>query len=140
VNQFSITTLLLVTTLTAICLGLGVANPWVGIPLSVLAAAALVRTIWIGRVHLLQGLAFELPEKVGWFVISLGVILRAVFAAVVVFVAVAELGSMVARTLLEYGLPRTSAGQIGYRLLALSALFVAPLTAGIWFLWATRPR
>lgn len=102
--------------------------------MTVLGAAALVRTIWIGRVHLRQGLAFELPEKVGWFVISLGVILGAVFVAVVAFGVVVILGHMIARSLLGYVPPL-----ILMLIHSISAL-VAPLTAGIWFLWATRPR
>jgi hypothetical protein len=109
----------------------------------VIAAAALARTTWVGRHHLRLGLAFQLTEKVGWFIVSVGVILGAIFASILALIVVGGLGSMIASTLWEHGLPQSPVDRFVFRILAACfgvSAFVAPLAAGIWFLWTTRPQ
>jgi hypothetical protein len=141
--QFSIETLLLVTTLVAACLALGVVNPLLGICVSLLSLAALIRTTIIWRQHLRQGLEFLLADKVGWFVISLLIIFWAIDLRFVVFGAVVGFGSIVGHIPWEMGPPQTPAETLGYFLLGsvfwLSVL-VGPLTAGVLLLCVTRPR
>jgi hypothetical protein len=68
--QFSIGTMLLVTTLVAICLAITMAVPLLGIALSVIAVGGLVRTAIIGSARIRAGGRFELAEKIDEFVIS----------------------------------------------------------------------
>jgi len=141
--QFSIETLLLVTTLIAACLGLCVAVPPLGILVTVVALAALIRTAIVGRQYLRAGVPFLATEKVGWFVISLFIIVCAIGLGFLVFAIVVGLTWIVAGILRDYGPPQTPANQIGFLILGdifwLSVIF-GPLAAAIWFLWKTRPR
>ena len=93
-NQFSIESLLLVTTFVASCLGLSAAFPPVGIVVSMLALAALLRTLIAGRQQLRAGSPFGVPEKLETFFTSALMVYFAVgfgFLIVLSFCAVAWL-------------------------------------------------
>lgn len=68
--QFSIGTMLLVTTLVAICLAITMAAPLLGIALSVIAVGGLVRTAIVGWARIRAGGRFELAEKIDEFAVS----------------------------------------------------------------------
>lgn len=70
--QFSLETLLLVTTLIAACLGLAVAVPALGTPLVVVMVLALVRTLIECRRMLRDGRPIHFGDKLSSFVASLG--------------------------------------------------------------------
>lgn len=128
-NQFSIESLLLVTTLVGVCLGLCAAFPPVGLLVSCIALAALVRTIIAGRQYVRAGVPFPAREKFETFVVSLLIVLYALGFSVLVLLSLCFFASM-------------AADLLSFVLAAITwvIVLVAPLTVGIWFLWATRPQ
>lgn len=142
-NQYSIETLLLVTTLVGVCLGLCAAFPPVGLFVSFMAVAALIRTMIAGRQYVSARVPFPFGEKFETFFVSLLIVLYALGFSVLVLVSLCFFAWMAADLLSNFRTPHTPAEQIGFFML--SAIFwisvlIAPLTAGIWFLWATRPQ
>ncbi len=97
---FGLSTIFLVITLIAVCLGVTVQAPGLGILIFVLATPALVRTIVYG--HGIKGSGFKLTaqEKIEAFIASLGVVTLIVIAAVGAFMVVCYpvglLGSLIA--------------------------------------------
>lgn len=73
--QFSLESLMLVVTLVAVCLGMMMALPGLGILISIVAAPALVRTLIAGYQEKVAGGHLTLAEKVMAFVASTGVTL-----------------------------------------------------------------
>jgi hypothetical protein len=141
--QFSIETLLLVTTLIAVCLGACVAVPPIGIPLTAIALVAFVRTLVIGQHHRAVGLTFSAGEKSAEFLVSLVIVAGAVGVAFLAFFGIGIVCWMIAVLLFNFGPPRTPAAQLSYSLLGLAfwlAMILGPITAGVWFLRTTRPR
>jgi hypothetical protein len=68
--QFSLGTMLLVTTLVAICLAIMMAAPLLGIALSVIAVGGLLRTAIVGSARIRAGGRFEFAEKIDEFAVS----------------------------------------------------------------------
>jgi hypothetical protein len=143
--QFSIETLLLLTTLVAVCLGVAVAVPPLGLPISVVALGGLVRTLIIGKHHGRLGVPFPLGEKVAEFIISCGVVIGAIGVGAITLLGTCCLGGTIAGSL-EQVARGSSPGGITEALSVLLAMafmllaLCAPLFTTGWFLWATRPR
>lgn len=143
--QFSMGTLLLVMTLIAACLGISVAVPPLGIPLSIIVVGGLVRTLLIGKQYQRLGLPFPLEEKLTEFIISCGVVVAALGVGLLTIAATGCLGGFAALSLdqiVRAGGPRTwsqaaaAALAVAYVGLAIGA----PIGSVGWVLWATRPR
>jgi hypothetical protein len=143
--QFSIGTLLLVTTLIAVCLGVSVAVPPLGIPLSIVAAGGLLRTCVVGKHMQRLGLHFSVEEKLIEFVISCGVMIAALGVGLLAIAATGCLGGMAAVSLEQI---RRAGGPSDWSEALVAALAVvyvglaigAPIGSVVWVLWATRPR
>jgi hypothetical protein len=100
--QFSLGTMLLVMTLVASCLAMSLAVPLLGIPLSVIAAAGLVRTAIVGSARIRAGERFEWAEKLREFAVSSAVSTFALVAGFVTFAAIANLAMITAMMLAEF--------------------------------------
>lgn len=143
--QFSIETLLLVTTFVAVCLGACVAVPPIGIPLTAIALAALVRTLVIGRQHQVVGLTLSAGDKIGELIVSLCIVVAAILVSLLVLLAICGIGVVLVDLFgfLSSGTPQSPVDPLAFALLGfvfwLSVIF-GPIGAGIWFLWTTRPR
>jgi hypothetical protein len=143
--QFSLETLLVVTTLIAACLGISVAVPLLGIPLSVIAAGGLIRTLVVGKQYQRLGLPFPLVEKGTEFVVSCGVVVAAIGVALFTLAATGCLGGAAAFSLEHI---RRSGGPSDLDELFSAALAIAyiglavgaPIGSMVWVFWATRPR
>jgi hypothetical protein len=84
-GQFSIATILLVTTLIAVCLGVFRYSPGLGVVLMIFAAPALVRTIYVGRREKRHGQRMTIGGKIGQFLLSLAVMYAVWTAASIAF-------------------------------------------------------
>lgn len=141
--QFSIESLLLVTTLAAICLGIFVADTVLGIFISVWAGGALARTVVVARHCARQGRTLALLEKIGSFVMSLAVVFGVVVAGITAVGVVAEVNDFIGQTFFEYRSYRGPLGEFLRRVLGflyIICFIAAPLAAGGYSLWLTRPR
>jgi hypothetical protein len=144
--QFSLGTLLLLTTLIAACLGISVAVPPLGIPLSIIAAGGLVRTLVVGKQYQRLGLPFPLGEKLTEFIISCGVVVAALGVGLLTIAATGCLGGLAAMSLDQ--IRRAAGGPNDWSEAAAAALAMAyvglaigaPIGSVGWVLWATRPR
>ena len=143
--QFSLSSLLLVTTLVAACLGLTMAVPPLGLPVSFIAAGALVRTLIIGKQHQRVGVPFPLAEKIVEFIVSCGVVIGAIMVGLLTLLGGCCLFGLAVTGLDQLrssGAPQHIAGIFGMVLSAVAMLLIvlAPVFTTTWFLWATRPR
>jgi hypothetical protein len=136
--QFSLTTLLVVLTFVAACLGISVAVPPLGIPLSVIAAGGLVRTLAVGHYYRRLGMPYLLDDRIGEFTVSCGIMIGAVGVLLVSLLAAGIIGLSAAAAIGQLGLPRELEIVLLWTYCAAGVL--APLAASGWFLWATRPR
>jgi hypothetical protein len=100
--QFSIGTMLLVTTLVAICLAISLAVPLLGIPLCVIAVGGLVRTAIVGSARIRAGGRFELADKIDEFVVSSTVFVTSLVVALGTTTAITGLAFFVGRLLAEF--------------------------------------
>jgi hypothetical protein len=138
--QFSLETLMLIITLIAVCLGMIMALPGVGILVSIVAAPALVRTLVAGYQDRVAGTPMTLSEKLMTFAASTGVALAVLAAGGTAFAAACFGSCMVAMGLLE-GPGKLAGGSeeaVIYSLIGFSAL-VGLGTAG-WVFWLLRPQ
>lgn len=135
-SQFSIATILLVTTLAAVCLGVFRLEPGLGILLAIFALPALVRTAFVGRREQRCGQKLTTGGKIGQFFLSLAVIYAAWTAASMAF-AVAVMGTCFAAVAVERG-----SGESGMVILIGGLIFgvIAGLAIGSVILWATWPK
>ncbi|HEX5106338.1 MAG TPA: hypothetical protein VFV87_21105, partial [Pirellulaceae bacterium] len=85
--QFSLESLLLVITLAAVCLGAFVATPGLGVLALIVAAPALLRTVYEGHQARRRGKAMDVSEKLLSFMASAGIALAALTAAAGAFFA-----------------------------------------------------
>lgn len=83
--QFSLESLLMVITLAAVCLGAFVATPGLGVLALIVAAPALLRTVYEGQQARRRGKQFTLSEKLLSFAASTGIALAALSAAMAAF-------------------------------------------------------
>jgi len=137
--QFSIETLLLLTTLVAVCLGVTVAVPPLGLWLFAISGAALVRTLIVGKQHQAAAMPFPAAEKVSEFVISAGIMIVALVVWFLTLLAIGCTGGLAMAMLWDIAPPRSGQGILHYSLFWL-AVIVIPLAAAGWFVWITRPR
>ena len=79
--QFSLESLLMVITLAAVCLGAFVATPGLGVLALIVAAPALLRTVYEGHQARQLGKSLTLTEKLLAFAASAGIALAALAAA-----------------------------------------------------------
>ncbi|MDX1944853.1 MAG: hypothetical protein SFU86_05550 [Pirellulaceae bacterium] len=138
--QFSIETLLLVTTLVAVCLGASVAVPGLGIPVSILALPALVRTLVASHQQRAVGHKLTLGEKALTFLVSTGLMVAVFAAGGAAFFATCTVLLMGAVAVSQASPNAFSGGSEWplYVLIVLSSL--AGLGMGAWIFWITRPR
>jgi hypothetical protein len=141
--QFSLETLMLVITLIAVCLGMVMALPGLGVLVAIVAAPALVRTLIAGYQDRKAGTPMTLGEKLLTFLASTGVTVAVLVTGGTAFAAACA-GSLFVACGLEAAAPGRSVlgGRTGelllYALLGVSAL-VGLGTAG-WLFWVLRPR
>ena len=79
-STFRISSLLLITTLIAVCLALIVSVPGLGILLSIFSLPPLIRTTILVRRRVKSGLPVDASSKVAWYLGSLGTTLVITFA------------------------------------------------------------
>lgn len=103
--QFSLGTMLLVTTLVAICLAITLAVPLLGIPLAVIAIGGLVRTAIVGSARIRAGGRFELADKIDEFVVSSAVFVTATVLALGTTTVIAGCALFLAKLLMEIAGP-----------------------------------
>lgn len=135
-SQFSIATILLVTTLAAVCLGVFRLAPGLGIVLMIFAVPALVRTVFVGRGEHRHGRRLSTGRKIGHFFLSLA-IMYAVWTAASMAFAVAFMGTCLAA--LAVSNASSSSGEailIGGLILG----SVVGLAVASVILWATWPK
>jgi hypothetical protein len=140
--QFSIETLLLVTTLVAVCLGLSLSAPGLGIPLAIIAGPALVRTLIAGHRERAAGHKLSMGEKVLTFLASTGIMVAVVAAGCAAFFATCTgviFGGMALHEATGRRLFGTGPGDVWVLALILLSSAVGLGTAG-WIFWLTRPR
>jgi len=140
--QFSLETLMLVITLIAVCLGMIMALPGLGIVVAIVAAPALVRTLMAGYQERKSGTPMTLGEKLLTFAASTGVTLAVLVTGGTAFAAACVGSCFVAIGLENAGQPAGGWRQYGdlfiYVLIGMSAL-IGLGTAG-WMFWILRPR
>jgi hypothetical protein len=129
--QFSLATLLLLTTLIAVCLGLIRLNPCLGTWAVILIVPAVIRTLYLGAGEKSRGHRLSVYEKVLAFIASLGVILLAYIAG-----SVALAASCVVTVTPVAVVPAAEP------LILLAAIVSggAGLAAAGWVVWSLRPR
>jgi hypothetical protein len=139
--QFSIETLLLVTTLVAVCLGVSLTAPGLGIPLSIIAVPALVRTLIAGHYERSAGGKLSLGEKVLTFLASTGIMVAVAAAGGAAFFGTctaALFGGLAINEVTKVD-PFFGSADVWIGLLILLSSIVGLATAG-WIFWLTRPR
>ena len=83
--QFSLESLLMVITLAAVCLGAFVATPGLGVLALIVAAPALLRTVYEGHQARQRGKQLTLTDKLLSFAASAGITVAALSAAAAAF-------------------------------------------------------
>jgi hypothetical protein len=141
--QFSLETLMLVITLIAVCLGMIMAAPGVGVLVAIVAAPALVRTLVAGYQDRQAGTPMTLGEKLLTFAASTGVTLAVLVTGGTAFAAACAGSIFVACGLESAGAGPSVLGPSGGELLLFVLLGGSALiglgTAG-WLFWLLRPR
>jgi hypothetical protein len=138
-TQFSLESLMLVVTLVAVCLGMVMALPGLGILISIVAAPALVRTLIAGYQEKAAGGHMTLTEKVMAFVASTGVTLAVLVTGFAAFGAACFGSCLVALGVQESGAIRNVNGDtVIMTLLGFSAL--VGLATAVALFWLLRPR
>ena len=137
--QFSIETLLLVTTLVAVCLGASLAVPGLGIPVSIIAVPALIRTLVASHQQRSVGHKLSLVEKVLTFLASTGVMIAVVAAGGAAFFATCTVALLAAAGIEQAG----GQGGQAFEAIIMPGLIlstIAGLAVASWIFWITRPR
>jgi hypothetical protein len=138
-TQFSLESLMLVVTLVAVCLGMIMALPGLGILISIVAAPALVRTLIAGYQEKAAGGHLTLAEKVMAFIASTGVTLAVLVTGFAAFGAACFGSCLVMAGVASTGANRGVNGDtLIMALLGFSAL--VGLAAAIAMFWLLRPR
>ena len=139
--QFSLETLMLVITLIAVCLGMIMALPGLGIVVAIVAAPALVRTLMAGYQERKAGAPLTLGEKLLTFAASTGVTL-----AVLVTGGTAFAAACVGSCFVALGVSQGSGANWNqnFEQYVIPALFIFSITVGLgtagWMFWILRPR
>jgi hypothetical protein len=140
--QFSLESLLMVITLAAVCLGAFVTTPGLGILALIVAAPALLRTVYEGHQARQRGKSLTLAEKLMSFAASAGIALAALSAAAGAFFAACT------ASILAVCLTAASTGNQSWGSGAEQTVFticaivcgVASLAGFISIFWLTWPR
>ena len=139
--QFSLESMLLVITLVAVCLGMIVAMPGIGVLAAIVAAPALIRTLMVGYQERRAGHKQSMGEKVLAFLASTGVAIAVVLAGASAFGA-----ACFASCLVVLGLESTRGTGGGGGQWLDQAIWVAIAFSSIvglgtagWLFWITRP-
>ena len=137
-QQFSIATVLMITTLIAVCLGVLRLSPGFGIAVIVFAVPALIRTVVVGVQTKSAGKRLSIGDKLTAFVASLGLMILVAIAGVIAFqIACWGTCGLITATV------SSSMGSSGGDALLWTCVGIgtaAALAVGTWILWATRPR
>jgi hypothetical protein len=129
-GQFSLTTLLLVTTLFAGCLGLLKFDACLGVFALLFSAPAVIRTAYLGANEAKRGHRLSIYEKVMAFLASVAVLIMASFVGATVLVLI---GSLVGPAIAVITMPQPLS-------LAVLILWITVgLVAAGWVVWALRP-
>jgi len=134
--QFSIATVLLVTTLVAVLLGVFRLNAGLGVMLLVLAVPALVRTASVARREKRHGQRITTGGKIGHFFLSLLIMYGVCTAATSAF-TIAAMGTCLA------ALATSSASEgvaTGVAIVGVILSLIVGLVAAGAILWATWPK
>jgi hypothetical protein len=134
-TQFSIATILLVTTLIAVCLGVFRISPGLGLAIVAFAAPALIRTFVVGVQQKRVGQSLSIGEKLTAFVASLGIMILVGIAGVVAF----QIACWGTCGLISAANSRSIISDAGF-MASVVVGSLAALAIGVWILWATRPR
>jgi hypothetical protein len=140
--QFSLESMLLVVTLAAVCLGAFVATPGLGILALIVAAPALLRTVYEGHQARRQGKSLTLGEKLLAFSASAGIALAALSAAAAAFftactasvLAVCFVGSATGNGPIPPGAEQTVI------IICVVLCIAASLTGFVGMFWLTWPK
>lgn len=135
-SQFSIETILLVTTLVAVLLGLFRYSPGLAALLIAFSVPALVRTIFVGRREKRRGQRVSAGGKIGQFFLSL-LIMYAVWQAASMAFLIALAGTCFAALFASSAAPELGEG-VGIVGLVLSSA-IGLVVAGV-LAWATWPK
>jgi len=84
-RTFSLESVLMITTLIAVCLGLGAMEPAYGVLLAIFSLPALVRTVGIRARRKIAGRSMSLVQKSVTFLASMVLVVVIVFATVTTF-------------------------------------------------------
>jgi hypothetical protein len=137
-SQFSLESLMLLITLIAVCLGMIVAMPGLGVLVIIVAVPALVRTLIVGRHRKIAAAPLNLGEKVAAFLASTGIVMGILLAGLSAF-AVACVGTCFA----ALGIAQASGSRASenwiFQVALGAAILVAVAVVG-WLFWITRPR
>jgi hypothetical protein len=138
--QFSLESLMLVITLVAVCLGMIVAMPGVGVLVAIVAAPALVRTLIAGFQQRAAGSQMTLSEKALTFLASTGITMAVLAAGGTAFASACFASCLVA---LGVSSATTPSGRINeeywiYIVLGFSSL--VGLATTVWLFWLLRPQ
>lgn len=134
-GQFSIATLMLVTTLVAVCLGVGMLAPGLGILLAIVATPALVRTVVADSRTKAAGWPFTMTKKIETFIVSLFLAGAVGMAGVVAFMGACTVGLMASGAFVSSSGPSGDAFGVALFLGAVAAIGVMG-----WLFWVTRPQ
>lgn len=140
--QFSIESLLLLTTVAAGCLAVVAAMPILGMFASLIALAAFMRTSIAGRLRLAAGRPFALVNKLVTFFLSCLVVIIAATIAAMMLAGLTMVAGAALRVPWDFR-TNTASGLVAYYFVGTFCwicVVVVPLTPAGWFLWATRPR
>ncbi len=135
--QFSLESLMLVITLVAVCLGMLVAAPGLGVLVSVVAAPALIRTLIAGYRERAAGGKLTLGEKLIAFLASTGITIAVLSAGATAFAAACFASCMVVLGVSSGGGGGPQESLI-YAAFGFSTLVALAVT--IWLFWLLRPR
>ncbi len=138
---FSLETLMLVITLIAVCLGVIMAAPGLGVVVALVAGPALVRSLVAGYQERQAGTPMTLGDKLLTFVASTGVSLAVLVTGWTAFAAACMGSCFVAAGIDEFGGGawfRVNGDSIFFVLFAVSGT-IGLATAG-WLFWVLRPR
>jgi hypothetical protein len=139
--QFSIESLLLVITLAAVCLGAFVATPGLGVLALIVAAPALLRTVYEGHQARQRGKSLTLSEKLLSFAASAGIALAALSAAAGAFFAACT-ASILAVCFASAAAPNQNLGGAENTIFIICAVVcgVASLAGFAGIFWLTWPK
>ncbi len=87
-RTFTLSSLFLVMTLIAVCLGVLVQAPGLGVPLAVLSAPALIRTVWVRSKRKTRGQPMTVWDKALVFLGSLAIVATIAASAAGAFVGI----------------------------------------------------